>query len=392
LPRRIAVIEDISEQKKHERELEEYRISLEEKIKKRTVRLRQLSSVFLNATDAIIIEDLEGRIVEVNREAEDAYGYSRAELIGNPITMLFLPARHKRAESLRQRCRQGEELRNVEGIRRDKSGNILSVLMSAFPLKDENGQVVAIANIAKDISLRKQMEMSLRESRDRLRELSRKTIEALEADRRAVSRELHDSIGANLAALKFMLEEVAEKEPDQDSKASDTLGKAIAFLLNTIKEVKRISTNLRPMAIDDLGLIATIKGHTQQFQIHFGLRCDCFINLSEQDVPESMKIVIFRVLQEALANAGKHSKANRVRVVLGKHDDQIVLTVEDDGHGFDPDDPNPKDPLGGYGLKSMKERVEICQGDFTIVSGRGHGTRLTARFPVADAEACNLRG
>jgi PAS domain S-box-containing protein len=387
LPRRIAVIEDISEQKKTEKQLEEYRVSLEEKIKKRTTRLRQLSSVFLNATDAIIIEDLEGNIIEVNREAERAYGYSRAELIGNSINMLFLPERHKRAKTLRKRCRQGEELRNIDGIRRDKSGNILSVLVSAFPLRDENDQIVAIANIAKDISLRKQMEGALRKSRDRLQELSRKTIEALEADRRAVSRELHDSIGASLAALKFMLEEAAEGVP-----GSAILQKSIVFLLNTIKEVKRISTNLRPMAIDDLGLIVTIRGHAQQFQIHFGLRCDCFISVSEQEVPESMKIVVFRVLQEALANAGKHSGANRVRVILEKSNGQIVLAVEDDGCGFDADDPSPKDPLSGYGLKSMRERVEICQGDFSIVSSAGRGTKVIARFPIAMAEACSLRG
>ena len=380
LAQRIAIIEDITERKETERQISEYKTSLEATIKERTARVRQLSSVFLNATDPIIIEDLSGKIIEVNREAVRVYGYTREELIGSPVSMLFLPERHKRAEMLRKRCRLGEELRNVDGIRQSKSGKCFAVLMSAFPLHDDHEQVAAIATIAKDITRRKQVENALCESQARLTELSRKTIETLENDRRAVSRELHDAIGANLAAIKFMVEEAAEQS---EHSCSTILNKANSYLLDTIKEVKRISINLRPLTLDDLGLIPTLKGKIRDVPTQYGMKCKCRIAVSEQDVPETTKIVIYRIFQEALANAGKHSQATRLGVRLHKKDDQIVLTIRDNGCGFDSSNPCPRDPLGGYGIKSMRERVEICGGEFSIESKPGKGTIVRARFPVS---------
>jgi PAS domain S-box-containing protein len=345
--------------------------------------LRRLSSVFLNAGDPIIIEDLDCRILEVNREAERAYGWSRDELIGRSITVLFPSERHAWALDALSACRRGEEAINIESIRQDRSGRSIPVMITAFPLTDDDGRPVAIATIAKDISLRKQMEQRLRDSQATLEALSRKTIDTLEADRRTVSRELHDSIGASLAALKFMLEEAEEGGPGR-------LRAGLGLLLDTIKEVKRISANLRPLTIDDLGLVKTIRGHAQQFQAQYGIACTCRIGLDEQDIPDELKIVIFRVLQEALANSGKHSLAKHVYVRLMKDSDQAVLTVTDDGSGFDPANPRRNDPLSGYGLKSMRERVEICRGEFQIESAPGRGTRIRARFPLAPPEACGL--
>ena len=282
----------------------------------------------------------------------------------------------------------GGEVQTLESTRIDRTGRALPVLVTAFPLKGDNDQVLAIATIAKDISARRQMEENLRESEARLKELSLKSIEALEADRRTVSRELHDSIGASLAALKFMLEEAADSMTTNFGSGYGTLQRSIPFLLKTIKEVKRISVNLRPLTIDDLGLVMTMKGYINQFRTQYGMDCDCHITLCEQDVPESMKIVVYRILQEALTNAGKHSRAQKVAVRLEKDEDFIKLDIKDDGDGFDPAHPNVKDPLSGYGLKSMRERVEICNGEFSIASEPGQGTLIRARLPLSAAKFC----
>jgi signal transduction histidine kinase len=103
-----------------------------------------------------------------------------------------------------------------------------------------------------------------------------------------------------------------------------------------------------------------------------------------------LKIVIFRLFQEALSNAAKHSQASNVQVQLAKKKEAIVLTVQDDGRGFDPGNQESKDPLSGYGLRSMRERTEICRGHFTISSQPGKGTRIEAAFDLASGQSCGF--
>jgi signal transduction histidine kinase len=219
---------------------------------------------------------------------------------------------------------------------------------------------------------------------DRLRQLSRKSIDALEAERRSVSRELHDSIGGSLAALKLMLEDTAAQARKSGTGAAEPIERAIAYLANTIHETKRISVSLRPLALDDLGLIATVKSHLRQFGEQFrSLRVGAELDVREDEVPDSRKIVLYRLLQESLVNVAKHSSANEVRVRLARHPDGgIVFEVCDNGRGFNPWQPslNPGG-LGGYGLRSMRERVEICNGSFSVDSKPGHGTCVRAVFP-----------
>jgi signal transduction histidine kinase len=230
---------------------------------------------------------------------------------------------------------------------------------------------------------------ALEKSQEDLRDLSRKSIEAIEADRQAASRELHDSIGGSLSALSFLIEEAADRVDDPGFTA-DRLKKALSFLKVTIKETRMISANLRPLSIDDLGLLATIRGYVHQFQIQFGIKGTCQIGLAEKDVPETLKIVIFRLVQEALSNAGKHSQASNVWVKLARKNNSIVLKVQDDGQGFAPQNSESKDPLSGYGLKSMRERTEICKGRFSIYSKAGEGTLIKAIFSLDSGQSCGF--
>jgi PAS domain S-box-containing protein len=400
----VSAVRDITRRRQAEEALRKANAELEQRVRERTcqledsikaleneiagrtkieARISQLSRVFMDAADPIIIEDLSGDIIEMNREAERVYGWNRDELIGKSIKILFLPERYERAMSLRERCRHGEELRNLEGIRRDKHGRTLHLLFTAFPLSNESGRIVAIATITKDITSRKQMETELKESRRRLMELSRKSIEALEADRRAVSRELHDSIGGSLAAIRYLLEETTEQIPKTSPDAITSLTKAISYLTGTIKESKRISANLRPLTLDDLGLMATIEGHFRQFcEQYRDIDIISEIEVREEDIPESLKIVIYRILQEALTNVARHSRAEKVHVRLKKNIGRLALEIEDNGCGFKIEGSSPKDPFSGFGLKSMQERAEICSGSFSIRSRPGHGTCVQMILPL----------
>jgi len=400
---------DITDRKKAEKALKKAHDKLEKKVRLRTVKLegtvralenemeersqaenqlRVLSRVFMDAADPILIENLDGRIIDMNREAERAYGWHRSELIGKSFLSIIPPERHGKANQLRQWCRNGDEVRDWEGQREDKFGRVFPVLTSAFPLVDEQGTIIAIATISRDITVRKKMESELKKSHRHMRELSRKTIKTLEADRKTVAKELHDSIGGSLAAMKFALEGLlAEAQTEHGfSPVKATLQNIISHLADTIKETKRISANLRPLTLDDLGLISTVNSYTRNFNdIYKKIRLSKEIRLQEEDIPEFLKIVVYRVLQEALNNAARHSNADAVEVRLEKFDNRISMRVADNGCGFDVENAFRRDnSLSGYGLRGMQERVEICGGSFSIRSQPGEGTRIQISLPAEE--------
>jgi len=396
---------DISEHSKTGEAPKDFSTQLEKMVKERTVelegavtkleneiaerksvqtKLHQLSWVFRDAADPIIIEDLSGTIIEINREAERSYGWSRDELIGKSIKDLLLPDRYQFAWELRQQCLNGHEVRNWEGYRVDKYGRVFPTLVTVFPLMDENGRIEFVTTITKDISIIKNLELELRDSQRRLKEFSRKSIEALEADRKAVSRELHDSIGGNLAAIKFAMESIVKKIAEKPDAATTALEKTISHLAETIKECKRISASLRPEIIDDRGLLPTIDWHTRQFSQHYNkIKIIQQLDVDEREVPELLKIVIYRVIQEALNNAAMHSKADTIYIRLKKSGNYFEAEVEDNGRGFDfKEVSNCSDRSSGFGLKSMRERVEIIGGSFSVHSLMGAGTRVRIAVPV----------
>lgn len=222
---------------------------------------------------------------------------------------------------------------------------------------------------------------------ERVRRLARRTLEVLEADRQTISKELHDSIGAGLAAIKFSLEEKEMTRVQNNGRLDESLNQEITYLMNAIKETKRISANLRPATLDDLGLMATIEWYIRQFTHLYGdIQINYTADISEVEIPEFMKIIIYRIIQEGLSNAEKHSEADTIRLSLvngGGEDDRISLTIEDNGRGFEVDAVlSNKDPLSGYGLAAMMERCEIVGGTFNISSEQGRGTKITAVLPV----------
>lgn len=245
---------------------------------------------------------------------------------------------------------------------------------------------VVISDLKNEIVEHKSTTKKLTLSRERLKRISRRTLDVLEADRRTVSKELHDSIGASLAAIKFSLEEKELNRVQNDGWLDASLQQEIDYLMEAIKETKRISANLRPTTLDDLGLIATMKWYFRQFQRLYGnIQIDYAMEIVEEDISDPVKIIIYRIVQEGLSNAQKHSEANSVRLNLAFADGRnfISLAIEDNGCGFDVEEMlSDKDPLSGYGLTAMRERCEIFGGSFHIDSQIGKGTKILAILPV----------
>jgi signal transduction histidine kinase len=208
-------------------------------------------------------------------------------------------------------------------------------------------------------------------------------LEAQENERKLVAQEIHDSIGGGLAAIKFALEEKLESMGQNPSHDVISLEKIISHVNETISESRRISVNLRPSLLDDLGLLATISWFCREFEkMHLDLKIEQQLEVEENEIPKMSKVVVYRVLQEAMNNVAKHSDATRVRLHLAKNDNQIEFSVADNGCGFDPEEKfSESTTVSGFGLPGMRDRTLLCDGKFEISSEMGKGTTVHIFLP-----------
>jgi signal transduction histidine kinase len=230
---------------------------------------------------------------------------------------------------------------------------------------------------------RERAEEALRESERQLRYLSSQLIKAQEEERKRIARELHDSIGSSLSAIKFSLENTLSSM-EKGTAAIEPVNILIKVVQSAIDEARRMMGDLRPSMLDDLGIVTTIGWLCRQCQsIYSNIYIEEQLRVDEEDIPEHLKIVIFRIIQEAFHNITKYSEAELVNVTLEKAGNTITLIVEDNGKGFDLHSVISKvDHKKGLGLTSMKERTELCGGRFSITSTIGEGTTICAAWTV----------
>jgi PAS domain S-box-containing protein len=241
--------------------------------------------------------------------------------------------------------------------------------------------VVAKELIKEEIIEHREMEDELRETGRIVQKLSSKLLFAIENERKSVARELHDSIGASLTAIIYGLEETLENVSAQQA---TQLREVLNMIKQTVEETRRISSNLRPSILDDLGILATINWFIRQFKsLYDSINIEQQIEVQEGEVGEHLKIAIFRILQEALNNAAKHSEADTVRVSLRQAGEVLELAIEDNGRGFDAALLHQGKSGAGMGLDSMKERTELLGGSFAIGSNMGKGTVIRASWPLS---------
>ncbi len=230
---------------------------------------------------------------------------------------------------------------------------------------------------------RKRTLAKLQDSEHQLRVLSAKLLETQENERRGIAQELHDSIGASLTAIRYGLEEKLHRMGKNNASPEGiSLEQIIDIVRDTTDEVRRISSNLRPSVLDDMGLIVAIGSICRELQdVCEGIRIETRIDVQEEEIPEPLGIVIYRIIQEALNNAFKHSGADRVHVHLRKEEDLLALSIRDNGNGFDAAGQSDSESQnGGLGLTGMKDRAELSGGTFEIESEEGRGTIIRAAW------------
>jgi signal transduction histidine kinase len=248
---------------------------------------------------------------------------------------------------------------------------------------------------------RRRHEAALREARDQLERrvrdrtraletLSAQLLRAQEEERKRIAGDLHDGIGQCLSAVKFMVESALEQMRDRPEEPALTPLKALVPLLREAsEEVRTIIMNLRPSILDDLGILATVGWFCRQFQtVYSYIRVSRRIEVREEDVPEPLKIIVFRILQEAMNNVAKHGEADRIQLFLGRKKNMLELQVEDNGKGFAATDfLTEKSADRGFGIAGMRERAELSGGELLIDSAPGRGTVVWAAWPYS----CILR-
>ena len=256
---------------------------------------------------------------------------------------------------------------------------------------EERTAELKIANrrMRREIRERTRAEEALRQSERELRLLSFQLLTAQEKERKRIAGELHDGIGQSLSTIKFAVENSMRRMDKGAAEASaDSLEAVVPLAQEAIEEVRRIAMDLRPSTLDDMGILATISWFCREFQaIYSGISIEKQINIEEDEVPDLLKTVIYRVFQEAMNNVTKHSNANLVRFSLRKTDGTIELAIEDNGLGFDLEDALSVDSdRRGLGLASMKERTELSGGSFAIDSAQGRGTIVRASWPLQQSQ------
>ncbi len=251
-------------------------------------------------------------------------------------------------------------------------------------LVDARTAELAAANdrLRSEISEREQVEVTVKESERQLRLLSSRLMTAQETERRIISRELHDELGHALTIVKLRLRSI-ERGLQGHAEIREDCEDIMGYIDQTIENVRRLSRDLSPSILEDLGLTAAIRWIADNYNRNF----DGTITMDIEDIDrlfsEAGQIMIYRILQEALTNIGEHAQAGNVSIVIRKIEEEVSFFIEDDGRGFNPQPPFRINQFGrGMGLATMEERVRMMGGSFEITSREGEGTRITFRLPA----------
>lgn len=365
----------------------------------------------------IFAADAEGRIVSWNAGAEKMFGYTSDEAIGMHSDLLFTKEDRLAGvpESERRTARE-EGFADDERLHLRKDGNLFFASGIQTALLDKNGGISGFAKIARDLTDRVDLEKRLdaateslevkvvertdqleRSNRSLRREVSerkraeelrvaviRKIVATQESERRRIAREIHDSIGQQMTALRLRLNTFADRA-NGTSESAEPIAELQAMANRIDDEIDFLAWELRPSVLDDLGLPVAAGTFVRDWSAHFGVEADFrAVGMHDERLLPEVEINLYRIMQEALNNTAKHANATRASALLEKGQASVRLIVEDDGDGFDFDAGSlNKASYRGLGLLGIKERAELLGGSLEIESRRGAGTTVFVRVPVS---------
>ena len=340
------------------------------------------SDVIESAMDPIISIDAAQRIVVFNPAAEKVFGWPRDAVLGQPVDKLIPQRFHDRHR------RHIEHFGRTGATTRRMGGHAVLTGLHAngkeFPIEasisqhSEAGQK-RFTVILRDVSERVRVEEALRKSKDELRELGAAAHAAREQEMTRIARELHDELAQSLTALQMDAAWCVERAAGSELAMAGRLARMEALLKQTVAATRRIAADLRPLMLDDLGLVPAVEWLVDGFTQRNGIPCELAVNVGELELPGAHATAVFRIVQESLSNVAKHARASRVQVDIERNGTQVTLSIRDNGAGFSLSDPRKPN---SYGLLGLRERASLLGGEASITSAPGEGTWVQIQLPI----------
>ncbi len=328
--------------------------------------------------------DRRGRCTFINSAASRMLGYLPDELLGKDMHDLIHHAFPDGTSYPRTRCHIHETLEGGTGCKVDdevywrKDGTAFPVEYSSFPVL-EQGEITGAVVVVLDITERKRAEQQLKLSHEQLRKLTARLESVREEERILIAREIHDELGQSLTGVKLELSLLRDQLNEVPPALLHRLESISALVDATIQSVRRIATDLRPIVLDQLGLIPAIEWQTQEFQSRTGIQCRLDIYLRSASLSHAASTAMFRIFQEILTNVARHAKASVVHITLQERTGNLVLEVRDNGRGVT--ESELADPQS-LGLVGMRERALLLGGETTFRGNAETGTTVRVSIPL----------
>jgi PAS domain S-box-containing protein len=370
IDRAACIAQDITERKRAEEALHDLNRALEGQTALLRTREELLRNFVKNVPAGVAMLDRDMRYVQVSDRFCSDYSVDSAQVLGRSHYELF-PDIPDRWKEIHRRALQGETLRADED-RWDREDGTLWARWEIRPWWNSDGSQGGVLLFAEDITRIKQSEETLSKVNQRL-------IQAHEAERTRIALELHDDICQRIALLAMQLDAFYHDQPASLSQLRRKLGQASKETQDLGSDVQALSHRLHSSKLKHLGLAAAAAGFCREFSDQCGVNIGFQAANIPNELSEHISICLFRVLQEAVHNAAKHSGARHFQVSLRNESNEIELTVHDTGIGFDPEMAFRK---SGLGLTSMRERMKLVNGELSIESGMQRGTTVCARVPL----------
>lgn len=333
----------------------------------------KFSKVFYLNPSACGLSDLvSGKYVELNHAFYTLLGFHKEEVIGKTVADLGIIGEEE-ADAIIRNTDQNGKVTNAEASLKTKNGDIKQVLLSAETIVVQDRTY--LFTVFHDITDRKLVEKG-KSALDQIRQLGQYTEKARENERKSIARELHDDLGQLLTAAKIDLGMIRKEVPND--KLAVKISKTMDLVTDTIKTVQRITSNLRPEIIKDLGLEAAIEWYTGEFSKRTGI--EIFLEIdSEIVISPDHSLTIYRIMQEAMTNIARHSGATRVNLTLNLAGNDLCLVISDNGTGITE---TQIQASNSFGIMGMAERVASLGGTFNICRGHEQGTIIKIIFPA----------
>lgn len=337
----------------------------------------QFREVIEFAPDAYVLLDRQGRIVQVNTRSEQLFGYDRAELIGQSVEILVPQRLHKNFTAFRR-----DFLQEPAGpptptsspcVRKDATEFFAEINLS--PLSTRSGTLLIA--VVRDVTFRRNAEMELKASRQRLRELMAQNEAIREGERKHVAREIHDELGQVLTALRMDVSLLDMRFGAQNPALAEKTADMKSLIDRAIQGVRNVAVHLRPTSLN-MGLLPAIEWLGSEFTARTGVPCAVDVHHGEVEPDEARAVVVFRLAQESLTNIGRYACATQVNITLARRGDALWLEVRDNGQGFDVAAATQR---RSFGLLGMRERAIALGGSVNISSAPGEGTVIGLTIP-----------